>query len=278
MAVFRHASGRTWCPRRVRSCPLAGWCGHFWRAGARQARGLARTCVASSLPSNALHAAPPIRVRRRRGPSQRSPVLLAEAGGYTVDAVEPGCRNARCRRAARVGRAVRLGADLPAPRRCPSHAPARGDRGGAGSRSLLRPRRDRAPARPGAPGSVDLLARAGPDSRHADHRRQGAAAALREGRHPRRRPRGAARARRGRQGDAGHRVQRRVQPAPGRPVPGQGRRSLVRVHPVRGDRRAAGVPLLRRAVLQDPVGGRADGAQGRRRGLQHAGRRREAGR
>ena len=45
---------------------------------------------------------------------------------------------------------------------------------------------------------------------------------------------------------------------------------VVPVHPVRGRRRAAGVPVLGRAGVQDPVRADGGGARGPRRGVEHA--------
>ncbi len=276
----RHASGRTGCPRRVRRLSACGT-----RA---DISGESLPGKRPDSPGRAWHHPCQVMASMQlpRSGSAAGAVLLSALflSCSQPPATKPSTPSSAAAGAPAAGAPHASGgpsASAPIfrlPGRRPPHPPAGRGRGGAGPRSLLRPRGDRAAARPAAPGSVDLGARAGPDPRDADARRQGAAAALREGRHPRRRPHGAARARRRRQGDAGHRVQRGVQPAPGRPVPGEGGRPLVRVHAVRGHRRAARVPLLRRAVLQDPVGGRADRAEGRRGGLQHAGRRREAGR
>ncbi|MCZ7684645.1 MAG: hypothetical protein M5U28_40080 [Sandaracinaceae bacterium] len=59
------------------------------------------------------------------------------------------------------------------------------------------------------------------------------------------------RADRPRRGRALHHLRRGVRPAAQGPLPRRHRRRVLRVHAVRGDERAARVPLLRRAALQD---------------------------
>ena len=57
-----------------------------------------------------------------------------------------------------------------------------------------------------------------------------------------------------------------------RPLPRRAGRSRLRLQSVRGDRRAAGVSLLGRTRLQDPLSARADRSGGADGGAQHSGR------
>ena len=75
-----------------------------------------------------------------------------------------------------------------------------------------------------------------------------------------------------RRGEHRHRVQGSLRHGPQGTVPGARRRQRLRLHAVRAERRAARVPVFRRARLQDAVCADAHGAQGRSRALQYAGR------
>ena len=77
---------------------------------------------------------------------------------------------------------------------------------------------------------------------------------------------------------AGPGVQGAVRYALRRPLSHTGRRRLVRVHPVRGHGCAPGLPLLGRALVQDPLPAHRYRARGEPRRLQHARGERGAGR
>ena len=170
----------------------------------------------------------------------------------------------------------RVGADLPPARRRQADPPARRARGGAGPRDVLRAGRDRARAGQAAPRSVDLVARAGLSAGEADRRRREARGHRRAGRRARRRP-----------------------PGPAREVPagaatlslsfsGEFNEHLVGLYRVKAGERwyaftqfeaidaRRAFPCFDEPLLQDPVEVRADRAQGRGRGLEHADRREEA--